>query len=84
MEPRDLGETLWIFETDDSSRALRGGAIMVLQSSEGLSIAQVVKFAFVASNNEVEYEVVLLGLRLAKELLVANLELQCDSYLVAS
>ena len=57
---------------------------MVLQSPEGLSIAQVVKFTFLASNNEVEYEVVLLGLRLSREFLVANLELRCDSQLVAS
>ena len=57
---------------------------MILQSSKGLSIAQEVKFTFVASNNEVEYEAVLLGLRLAKELSVTNLELQCDSQLVAS
>ena len=57
---------------------------MVLQSSKGLSIAHVVKFAFATSNNEVEYEFVLLELRLAKELSVANLELQCDSQLVTS
>ena len=52
---------------------------MVVQSSKGLSIAHAVKFAFATSNNEVEYEFVLLELRLAKELSVANLELQCDS-----
>ena len=60
-----------------------GGACIVLQSPWGLSIAQVVKFAFAASNNEVEYEYVLLGLQLAKELSVTNLELRCDSQLVA-
>ena len=48
---------------------------MVLQSPKGFSIAHVVNFAFAASNNEVEYEVVLPGLRLAKELPVAYLEL---------
>ena len=37
-----------------------------------------------ASNNEAEYEVVLLRLQLAKELSVTNLELQCDSQLVES
>ena len=47
---------------------------MVLQSSKGVSIAQVVKFAFVASNNEAEYEAVLLRLRLAKGLSVVHLE----------
>ena len=57
---------------------------MVLQSLEGLSIAHVVKFAFATSNNEAEYEAVLLGLRLAKELSVTHLELRGDSQLVAS
>ena len=52
---------------------------MILQSLEGYSTAQEFKFAFTASNNEAEYEAVLLGLRLAKELSVINLELQCDS-----
>ena len=52
---------------------------MILQSPKSLSIAQAIKFAFVASNNEAEYEVVLLRLRLAKELSVVNLELRCDS-----
>ena len=36
------------------------------------------------SNNEAKYEAVLLGLRLAKELSVANLELKCGLQLVAS
>ena len=57
---------------------------MVLQSLEGLSIAQAVKFPFTASNNEVVYEAVLLGLRLAKELSVVNFKLRCDSQLVES
>ena len=62
LQPRDISETLWILETDGSSRAMGGGAGMVLQSLEGLSIAQAVKFAFATSNNEAEYEVVLLEL----------------------
>ena len=53
------------------------------QSQKGLSIAEAFKFAFVVSNNEVEYEVVLLGLRLAKELSIMNMELLCDFQLVA-
>ena len=69
---------LWILETDGLSRAVGGGVGMVLLSPEGLSITQAIKFAFVPSNNEAEYEAVLLELQLAKELLVTNLELQCD------
>ena len=44
---------------------------MVLQFQEDSSIAHAIKFAFTASNNEV----VVLGLRLAKELSVTNLKL---------
>ena len=74
---------LWVLETDGSSRVVVGGAYIVLQSSEGLSVAQVIKFAYMASNNEAESEAeseaVLLGLRLSKELFVTNMELRCDS-----
>ena len=54
VQPHDLCETLWMIETDDSSKAAGGGVDMVLQSLEDLSITQAVKFSFVASNNEVE------------------------------
>ena len=62
VQPGDLYETLLILETDGSSRTVGRGAGMVLQSLEGLSIAHAVKFAFAASNNEAEYEAMLLGL----------------------
>ena len=84
VRPRDVGKTLWILETNGLSKPVRGGAGMILQSPKGLSIAQAVKFAFDAFNKEVEYEAVLLELRLAKELSIVNLKLQCDSHLVAS
>ena len=77
VQPRDFSKPLWILEIDGSSAAREVG--MVLQYLEGLSIAQAVKFLFSISNNEAEYEVVLLGLRVAKELSVMNLELHCDS-----
>ena len=75
VRPRNVVKTLWILETDGSSKAAGGGADMVLQSLEGLSIAQDIKFTFTASNNEAEYEIVLLRLWLAKELSVVNLGL---------
>ena len=58
VQPRDIDETLWILETDGLSKAIGGGAGMVLQSLKGLSIAQVVKFAFAAYDNEAKYEAV--------------------------
>ena len=38
VQPQDLGEMLWILETDGSSRAVGGGAGMVLKSLKYLSI----------------------------------------------
>ena len=75
VQPRDIDETLWILEIDGSSKAIEGGSGMVLQSPEGLSITQAIKFAFSTSNNEVKYEAMLLRLQLAKELSAINLEL---------
>ena len=48
---------------------------MVLRTPEGPTIAQAVKLAFVVSNNEAKYEAVILGLRVAKQLSIAVLEL---------
>ena len=59
MQSRAQGDTLWVLEIDGSSRAVGGGAGMVLQSPIGLSVAQAVKFAFVASDNEAECEAVM-------------------------
>ena len=80
MRPHDINKPLWILETNGSSKAAKGGAGMVLQSPEGSHVTHAVKFSFFISNNEA----VLLGLRVAKELSVMNLELRCDSQLVAS
>ena len=49
---------------------------MVLRSLEGSTIPQAVKLAFVVSNNVAEYEVVLLGLRVAKEISITIIELR--------
>ena len=49
-----------------------------------MPIAQVVKFLFATSNNEIEYQAMLLGLRVDKELFVSDLEIYCDLQLVAS
>ena len=66
VQPQDIGKVIWILETNGSSKVVGGGASMVLQFLEGLSIAQATKFAFGASNNEVEYEAVFFEPWLAK------------------
>ncbi|XP_024016271.1 uncharacterized protein LOC112089750 [Eutrema salsugineum] len=55
-----------------------------LKSPNGEILEQSFRFEFPASNNECEYEALLVGLRLAKELGVRHLHTFCDSQLVAS
>ena len=78
IRPCDIGEALWILEIDGSSKAAGGGANMVLQPPKGLSIAQAVKFTFLISNNEAEYEALLLRLQVAKELSVSHPDSRSD------
>ena len=56
----------------------------MLISPEDHRISSALRFAFKASNNEVEYEALLAGLRLAKELQVDSLMIYSDSKLVVS
>ena len=56
----------------------------MLISPENPRISSALRFTFKASNNEVEYEALLAGLRLAKELQVDSLLVFSDSELVVS
>jgi hypothetical protein len=56
----------------------------VLISPEGLVLEQAVRLKFSASNNEAEYETMLIGLRTANKLGANHLQIFCDSQLVAN
>jgi ribonuclease HI len=60
------------------------GAGAVLISPEGLILEQAVKLGFLASNNETEYEALLIGLRSAIQLGADHLQVFCDSQLVVN
>ena len=66
---------MWVLETDGSFQAQDRGVRIVLRTLEGPMIAYVIKLAFFVSNNEAEYEVVILGLRVARHLSIAAIEL---------
>ena len=66
VHPHGVEDEKWILETDGLSWAQDRGASMVLRTPEGSTIAQAVEFVFVVSNNEAEYEAILLELRVAK------------------
>ena len=48
-------------------------------SPEGHQMHCALRFSFKASNNEAEYEVLIVGLKLAKEMKVESLEVYSDS-----
>ena len=55
---------------------------MILTSPEGIDIEYALRFGFRASNNEAEYEAVIVGLNLAHSMEVDQLEVCNDSQLV--
>ena len=58
------------------------GVGIILATLEGFIIDRSFTLGFAATNNEVEYEVVIAGLRIAMTLGVTGLEVCCDSTLV--
>ena len=67
-----------------ASNARGVGIGIVIVSPEGVKLEHSFRLGFQASNNEVEYEAFLVGLRAALSLEVADLEIHSDSRLVVS
>ena len=63
---------------------MRARAGVVLVTPEGIRVEHSFKLGFKASNNEVEYEALLAGLRVALGLRAMNIEINSDSRLVVS
>uniref|UniRef100_A0A2N9FQQ7 Uncharacterized protein n=1 Tax=Fagus sylvatica TaxID=28930 RepID=A0A2N9FQQ7_FAGSY len=80
----DLEAGKWELFVDGASNSRGSGAEIVLVSPEGLVLEQAVRLKFSTSNNEAEYEAMLIGLRTAKKLGANHLQVFCDSQLVAN
>ncbi|GAU47095.1 hypothetical protein TSUD_369280 [Trifolium subterraneum] len=74
----------WTLSVDDSSNLRGSGTGVVLEGPEGVLIEQSLRFAFKASNNQAEYEALIAGMKLDKEMEVHELKAQSDSQLVAN
>ncbi|QHN85752.1 uncharacterized protein DS421_16g540070 [Arachis hypogaea] len=59
--------TAWSLYVDGSSNKASSGARVILKSKQGTQIELSLRFEFPTSNNQAEYEVLLAGLKLAKE-----------------
>jgi ribonuclease HI len=69
---------------DGASNYKGSGAGIVPISHEGLVLEQAVRLGFPASNNEAEYEALIVGLRRARQLDAEHLQVFCDSQLVTN
>lgn len=72
----------WTLYVDDASNLRGCGAGLVLISPSGITVEYALRFSFQASNNEAEYEALLAGLRLAKELGAEWINIKINSQLV--
>ncbi|XP_017411652.2 uncharacterized protein LOC108323671 [Vigna angularis] len=76
--------TKWLLSVDGSSDKRGGGAGVVLEGPDDVVLEQAIIFNFPVSNNQAEYEALIAGLSLARELSVERLECRMDSKLVVS
>ncbi|KAK3035638.1 hypothetical protein RJ639_033166 [Escallonia herrerae] len=74
----------WNLYVDGSLAIGSNGAGIILTSLEGFVVEYALRFGFQASNNEAEYEALLMGLRLAHALKVDSLSVHNDSQLVVN
>ncbi|GKD16970.1 reverse transcriptase domain-containing protein [Tanacetum coccineum] len=74
----------WILFTNGSSYVDGSKASLILTSPEGTEFTYALRFRFDATNNEVEYEALIAGLRITKQIGVKNLQTNVDSRLVAN
>jgi ribonuclease HI len=59
-----------------------GGAGVVIKTPSGEQLCNSLRLEFKVTNNEVEYEVVIVGLRIAQEMGAEYVEVQSDSQVI--
>lgn len=78
----DLSEPLWTLHVDGSSNSQGYGAYLVLISLDKMVLEYALRFNFQTSNNVAEYEALLAGLQLAREMGTRLIQIFSDSQLV--
>ncbi|XP_016192555.1 uncharacterized protein LOC107633440 [Arachis ipaensis] len=83
-EAPDTPSTWWKLHVDGASNQTFGGAGIILENSTRVAFEQSIKFDFPVSNNQAEYEALIGGLMLAKEVGASRVEVSSDSQVVTS
>lgn len=79
-----LERSTWVVNVDGSATKKHSGAWGVLVTLRGEELGYVVRMDFKTTNNEAEYEAVIVGLDLAKKLEAKNVEIRTNSQVIAS
>ena len=72
----------WVLHVDGSSTRAASGAGLVLLGPHRAKVLYALKFRFEASNNEAEYEALIAGLKLARDIGARHVRALSDSMLV--
>ena len=73
---------IWRLSVDGAANAQGSSAGLILTSPNGIDVEYALIFGFQASNNEAEYEVIIVGLNIAHSMEADQLEVSSDSQLV--
>ncbi|GKB21819.1 reverse transcriptase domain-containing protein [Tanacetum coccineum] len=84
MEEEEKLPEPWILFTNGSSCTDGSGAGLILTNPEGMEFTYALRFRFDATNNEAEYEALIVRLKIAEKMGVKNLQANVDSRLVAN
>jgi hypothetical protein len=74
-----LKDETWVIYVDGSSTKKNGEARVVLVTLEGEELCSSLRLAFKTTNNEAEYEAVLVGVSMAQQMGAKFVEVQSDS-----
>ncbi|GKG20699.1 reverse transcriptase domain-containing protein, partial [Tanacetum coccineum] len=74
----------WVLFTEGSSCIDGYRAGLILTNPKGMEFTYALRFRFDATNNEAEYEALIVGLRIVEQMGVKNLQENIDSRLVAN
>nr|GEZ78349.1 reverse transcriptase domain-containing protein [Tanacetum cinerariifolium] len=74
---------IWTLFTDGASSRKGSGAGLVLIGGSGIEYTYALRLTFPSTNNEAEYEALLTGLRIARQMNISNIEVKVDSKIVA-
>ncbi|XP_074350707.1 uncharacterized protein LOC141690028 [Apium graveolens] len=82
LDKEEILEPWWTLHIDGAINRDGAGARVVLESPEGHQLMSAIHFSWKATNNDIEYEALISGLKLALEMNIANLIVRSDFMLV--